>query len=64
MVGDQCVTVFDTGESESELSHLGDQWLAQDELAAVLAGESSTANVLNADDFGVWVTGTAPVCAT
>jgi diguanylate cyclase (GGDEF)-like protein len=61
LVGDRCITVLDTGESDSELSHLGDQWLAQDELAAVLAGESPTANVLNADDFGVWVTGTAPV---
>jgi diguanylate cyclase (GGDEF)-like protein/excisionase family DNA binding protein len=62
-VGDQCITVLDTGESENDVSHLGDQWLAQDELAAVLAGDRPVANVLNADDFGVWVTGTAPVCA-
>ena len=60
-VGDQCITVLDTGESESDVSHLGDQWLAQDELGAVLAGDTPAANVLNADDFGVWVTGTAPV---
>jgi len=61
MMGDQCITVLDTGESGSELSHLGDQWLPEDELARVLAGEHPKANVLNADDFGVWVTGTAPV---
>jgi diguanylate cyclase (GGDEF)-like protein len=61
MVGDQCVTVLDTGESEREISHLGDPWLPHDELAGVLAGENPRSNVLNADDFGVWVTGTAPV---
>ena len=55
--------MLDTGEDESEVSHVGDHWLAQDVLAAVLAGGRSTANVLNADDFGVWVTGTAPLCA-
>ena len=59
--GDRCITVLDTGDTESDVSHLGDQWLAQDELAAVLAGERPRANVLNADDFGVWVTGTAPI---
>ena len=60
---ERCISVLDTGEDESEVSHVGDQWLAQDVLAAVLAGRRSTANVLNADDFGVWVTGTAPLCA-
>jgi diguanylate cyclase (GGDEF)-like protein len=59
--GDHCITVLDTGQTETEVSHIGDQWLAQDELAAVLAGERAKANVLNADDFGVWVTGTSPV---
>ena len=61
MVGDQCVTVLDTGESESEISHCGDPWLPEDELVRVLAGETLVANVLNADDFGVWVSGVAPV---
>ena len=59
--GDQCITVLDTGETESEVSHCGDPWLPEDELARVLAGESLVANVLNADDFGVWVSGIAPV---
>ena len=62
MVGDQCMTVLDTGETENEVSHCGDPWLAEDELARVLAGESLLANVLTADDFGIWVSGDAPVC--
>ena len=43
--GDHCMTVLDTGQTETEVSHIGDQWLAQDELAAVLAGERAKANV-------------------
>ena len=61
-VGGDVISVLDTGESDTEISHVGDHWLAQDELAAVLAGGRSPANVLNADDYGVWVTGTAPIC--
>jgi diguanylate cyclase (GGDEF)-like protein len=61
MVGDQCITVLDTGDTENEISHCGDPWLPEDELVRVLAGESLLANVLNADDFGVWVSGIAPV---
>ena len=61
MAGDQCITVLDTGETEDDISHCGDPWLPEDELARVLAGESLSANVLTADDFGVWVSGIAPV---
>ena len=61
MVGDQCITVLDTGEIESEVSHCGDPWLPEDDLARVLAGENLLANVLTADDFGVWVPSAAPV---
>ena len=61
LVGERCITVLDTGESESDISHCGDPWLAEDELARVLAQEKTLANVLNADDFGVWVSGIAPV---
>jgi len=61
MVGDQCITVLDTGETEDEISHCGDPWLPEDELARVLAGESLLANVLTADDFGVWVSGVVPL---
>ena len=59
--GDQCVSVLDTGETEDDLSRCGDPWLPEDGLARVLAGESLFANVLNADDYGVWVSGIAPV---
>jgi diguanylate cyclase (GGDEF)-like protein len=61
MVGDQCITVLDTGETENEVSHCGDPWLPEDELVRVLAGESSLANVLIAGDVGVWVSGIAPL---
>ena len=64
MCDERCISVLDTGEKESELSHVGDHWLPQDVLAAELAGRPSTANVLNADDYGVWVTGTAPLTAS
>jgi diguanylate cyclase (GGDEF)-like protein/excisionase family DNA binding protein len=59
--GDQCITVLDTGDTEDQLSRCGDPWLPEDELARVLAGEGLVANVLNADDFGVWVSGIAPL---
>ena len=59
--GEQCVSVLDTGETEDDISRCRDPWLAEDELARVLAGESLLANVLNADDYGVWVSGIAPV---
>jgi len=61
LVGDQCITVLDTGETDNEVSHCGDPWLAEDELARVLAHEEALANVVNADDFGVWVSGIAPL---
>jgi diguanylate cyclase (GGDEF)-like protein/excisionase family DNA binding protein len=61
MVGDRCITVLDTGETEDEVSHCGDPWLAEDDLARVLAGDDMVANVLTADDFGVWVSSAAPV---
>jgi len=61
MAGDQCITVLDTGETDNEVSRCGDPWLAEDELARVLAQEEVVANVVNADDFGVWVSGIAPL---
>jgi len=59
--GDQCITVLDSGEAESDCSRCGDPWLPEDELSRVLAGDTLVANVLNADDYGVWVSGIAPV---
>ena len=61
--GDGYMAVLDTGETPRDVSHIGDMWLPHDELAAVLDGRSVDANVLNADEFGVWVTCVAPVKA-
>ena len=60
-VGNTCVTVLDTGETAIDSSHIGDQWLPDDELAKVLIGEKPDVNVLDADEFGVWITGVAPI---
>jgi diguanylate cyclase (GGDEF)-like protein/excisionase family DNA binding protein len=60
--GEQCITVLDSGETEHDVSHVGDPYLPDDELGRVLAGEALLANVLTVDDFGVWVSGIAPVC--
>jgi diguanylate cyclase (GGDEF)-like protein/excisionase family DNA binding protein len=59
--GGTCVAVLDTGETAEDLSHVGDLWLPHDELAAVLSGDGLDTNVVNADEFGVWVTCVAPV---
>jgi diguanylate cyclase (GGDEF)-like protein len=61
--GDGCITVLDTGETPGDISRIGDAWLPQDDLAGVLAGGSADANVVNADEFGVWVTCLAPILA-
>ncbi len=62
LIDGQCAAVLDTGETEEELSHIGEPWFAAPMLERVLAGETLAANVLTADEFGVWVTGLAPVC--
>src|SRR5450830_349803 len=51
----------DPEEQESERSHVGDEIFADDELPEVLAGRRPQANTLFANEFGVWVTGLAPV---
>ena len=61
LVDGQCVTALDSGESEDDVSHCGEPWLAEDQLARVLVHEERLANVLTADDFGVWVSGIAPI---
>jgi diguanylate cyclase (GGDEF)-like protein/excisionase family DNA binding protein len=62
MADEQCISVLDTGDSEVELSHCGDPWPADDDdLRRLFAGAKLDGNVLSADDFGVWVSGLAPV---
>lgn len=53
----------DPEESESQHSHFGDEIFADDELEKVLAGAKAEVNTLFADEFGVWVTGLAPIRA-
>ncbi len=56
-----CITVLDTGDTEADVSHCGDPWLAEDELVRVFSGEDVMSNILAADDFGVWVSGMLPL---
>ncbi len=51
----------DPEENESERSHLGDEIFADDVLAKVLEGSRPEANTVFADEFGVWITGLAPI---
>ena len=51
----------DPEEEESERSHLGDEIFADDELPEVLKGNKAPVNTLFADEFGVWVSGLAPI---
>jgi diguanylate cyclase (GGDEF)-like protein/excisionase family DNA binding protein len=51
----------DPEEDDSLKSHVGDEIFADDELLTVLAGERPQVNTLYADEFGVWVTGLAPL---
>ena len=51
----------DPEEEQNEHSHFGDEIFADDELPQVLAGRRPLVNTLFADEFGVWVTGLAPI---
>ena len=51
----------DPEEDETERSHFGDEIFADDELPKVLEGRVPDVNTLFADEFGVWVTGLAPI---
>ena len=51
----------DPEEDEAERSHFGDEIFADDELPLVLEGHIPDVNILFADEFGVWVTGLAPI---
>jgi diguanylate cyclase (GGDEF)-like protein/excisionase family DNA binding protein len=51
----------DPEEQENERSHFGDDIFTDDELPLVLAGGLPQVNTVFADEFGVWVTGLAPI---
>jgi len=65
MVERECVTVLDAVDvGDDELAHCGDPWLPCDQLTATLEGRSLDANALNADEYGVWISGFAPIRAS
>jgi diguanylate cyclase (GGDEF)-like protein/excisionase family DNA binding protein len=51
----------DPEEVETDRSHLGDEIFADDELQQVLEGKQRQVNAVYADEFGVWITGLAPI---
>ena len=51
----------DPEEKESERSHFGDEIFTDDELPLVLTDQLPQVNTVFADEFGVWVTGLAPI---
>ena len=51
----------DPEEEPTQKSHLGDEIFADDEMQHLLAGRQAEVNTLFADEWGVWVTGLAPI---
>jgi diguanylate cyclase (GGDEF)-like protein/excisionase family DNA binding protein len=51
----------DPEENEAEKSHLGDEIFVDEELPQVLAGKRPQVTAVFADEFGVWITGLAPI---
>jgi len=51
----------DPEEDPAAKSHLGDEMFADDELIKVLEGMRPDVNTVFADEFGVWITGLAPI---
>ena len=61
-VGSRVVFVVDAEETEQCKSHIGDELFAvDDEMREVLAGLKADRNALYADEFGVWITASAPL---
>ena len=51
----------DPEEEPTQKSHLGDEIFADDEMQHLLNGTQAEVNTLFADEWGVWVTGLAPI---
>ncbi len=60
-IDNKFVIGVDPEEEESRKSHLGDEIFADDELPVILGGERPKANTVYADEYGVWITGLAPI---
>jgi len=55
------VIVVDPEEDEADRSHLGEEIFVDNELPDILDGRRPEVNTVFADQFGVWVTGLAPI---
>jgi diguanylate cyclase (GGDEF)-like protein len=60
-VDKRVVIGVDPEENEAEKSHLGDEIFVDEELPQVLAGKRPQVTAVFADEFGVWITGLAPI---
>lgn len=60
-VGKKIMTIVDSDAGTSDKPHIGQETVASDQIAAAFAGATFEANVLSVDQWGVWVTGVAPV---
>jgi len=60
-LGKKTAVVVDSGQAGPGKPHIGDEMMTDDELVEVFAGRELDANVLLVDQWGVWVSGTAPV---
>jgi diguanylate cyclase (GGDEF)-like protein len=59
--GKKTVIVCDSGEASSDKSHVGDEIVTNDEFVEVFEGRSLDATVLFVDQWGVWISGVAPL---
>jgi len=59
--GHTTLVVADSRPDGPDRPHLGDEAVADDELAEVLSGRAVDANVLAVDQWGVWISGVAPI---
>ncbi|MCX6363401.1 MAG: GAF domain-containing protein [Actinobacteria bacterium] len=59
--GTKTVIVCDSGEASIGKPHLGDETVTDDEFVEVFEGRSVDATVLFVDQWGVWISGVAPL---
>jgi diguanylate cyclase (GGDEF)-like protein/excisionase family DNA binding protein len=60
-VGKKTVIVCDSGEPAPNKPHVGDETLTDDEFMDVFEGRSADVTVLFVDQWGVWISGVAPL---
>ena len=63
-MGAKTVIICDSGEASSDKPHVGDETLTNDEFVEVFDGRSVDATVLFVDQWGVWISGVAPLLDT